>query len=117
MFFVALKLLPQQGQIYFLVLLGFLIFFGASAPFPLFDPPTGAMFPKDFLKIKISSKSCEIHLNNHSNLQKIAYIHQILILTTYPINLSSKAIKLNMSHSDASDGYCRDMHDSRFEKV
>lgn len=55
MFFVALKLLPQHGHIYFLVLLGFLIFFGASAPFPLFVPPTGAMFPKDFLKIKMSS--------------------------------------------------------------
>lgn len=59
-FFVALNEFPQQGQIYFLVLLGFLIFFGASALLPLFDPPTGAILPKDFLKIKISSKSCEI---------------------------------------------------------
>ena len=52
-FFVALNEFPQQGQIYFLVLLGFLIFFGASAPLPLFDPPTGAILPKDFLHIYI----------------------------------------------------------------
>lgn len=70
-FFVALKLLPQQGHIYFRVLLGFLIFFGASAPFPLFDPPTGAILPKDFLKIKISSKSCEIQKSSVSSVGSV----------------------------------------------
>ena len=36
--FVALKELPQQGQMYFLVLLGFLVL-GTAVPLPLPDLP------------------------------------------------------------------------------
>lgn len=58
-FFVALKLLPQQGQIYFLVLDFFRGFFGVSAPLPFFAPPIW-LLPKLLRQICISSNSCLI---------------------------------------------------------
>ena len=53
---VALNELPQQGQIYFLVLDGFLVFGGTIPPLPVFDPPIPVKVNCEPLTSCISSK-------------------------------------------------------------
>lgn len=82
--FVARKLLPQQGQIYFLVLLGF---FGliVVAPFPDFPPDTPIL---EDVPLTISRGDYQSRMNGYATARQNGWmsandIRELEILTAF----------------------------------